>query len=130
MGMYTELHFNVELKKNVPDIVLDTLKYMTDGNLEDKPKEIPDHPFFNCSRWTVLFRMDSYYFASDTHSTLRLDDISQTHYLCVRSNLKNYDSEISHFLDWIMPHVDAFDGDFLGFSRYEESEEPQIIRKV
>lgn len=127
MGMYTELHFNSELKKNTPENVLNTLKYMISGEESIKPTALPDHDLFETERWEVLFLMDSYYFDADTHCTLRHDTISDTYYLCVRSNLKNYGSEIEKFIDWIMPYLDKFEGDFLGFYRYEESEQPTLI---
>lgn len=72
--------------------------------------------------------MDSYYFDADTISTLRFDDIGNSFYLCIRTNLKNYDSEIEHFIDWIMPYLDKYEtGQFLGFYRYEEDEQPTLI---
>ena len=128
MGMYTELHYNVELRRDVPQEVLDVLAYMTRGR-EDAPV-LPDEQFFSLPRWRSLFTMDSYYFAADTHSTLRFDDIAGRFFLNVRSNLKNYGGEIQSFLNWIDPYVEAAPGDFLGFFRYEESEEPTLIRKL
>lgn len=127
MGMYAELHFNSELKKNIPQNVLETLQYMIDH--ENEPKDLPEHELFKCDRWTMLFTCDSYYFDADTHSTLRFDEISNAYYLCIRANLKNYDSEIEKFIDWIMPYLEKFEGDFLGFYRYEENEQPTLIYK-
>lgn len=125
MGMYTEIHFNAELKKDVPVEIVSVLRYML-GEVEPRPP-LPAHPFFETDRWHVLFRMDSYYFDADTHSTMRLDKISGAYYLCVRANLKNYDQEIDKFVDWITPYLDKHDGDFLGFKRYEEDEWPTLI---
>lgn len=127
MGMYTELHFNAELRRDVPQDVLDVLALMV-RDAETEPA-LPDHPLFKTDQWCVLFTMDSYYFAADTHSTLRFDDIAQRWFLNVRSNLKNYGGEIEQFIDWIDPYVDAYPGNFLGFYRYEESEDPTLIRK-
>lgn len=129
MGMYTELDFNSELRKDTPEQVIDTLKYMV-GDVEEKPKYLPDHELFSKKRWEYMLRMDSYYFDADTKSTLRFDDISDTYYLNIRCNLKNYDDEIESFIDWIMPYVKEYkrEGDFLGFYRYEEDEDPTIIR--
>ncbi len=127
MGMYTEIHFNSELSKEIPDDVLAILKYML-GEIDfDDAPTLPDHELFSTSRWTIMLRMDSYYFDADTHSTLRYDDIAHNYYLCIRSNLKNYDGEIEKFVSWIMPYLDKYNGDFLGFSRYEETEEPTLI---
>lgn len=125
MGMYTELHYNTALKVDVPNNVLDVLRYML-GETEEKP-EIPEHDLFNTTRWPNMLRSDSYYFDGDTHSTLRHDDNTDTHYLCVRCNLKNYDDEIFLFVNWIRPYIDKNPGDFLGFSRYEEAVTPDLI---
>lgn len=125
MGMYTEIHFNSELKQDVPQSVVDVLHYML-GEIKEEPT-LPDHPLFQCDRWRSLFRMDSYYFDADTHSTMRKDKIADAHYLCVRANLKNYDDEIDRFVDWITPHLNKNEGDFLGFKRYEEDEVPTLI---
>lgn len=128
MGMYTEFHFNVELRKDTPEEVLCVLRYMVggDANLATSP---PSHALFETERWVSMLMSDSYYFPADTCSTLRSDDIAGTHYLCIRCNLKDYGGEIKAFVSWIDPYVEAFDGDFLGFSRYEESEDPTVIRK-
>jgi len=123
MGMYTELHYNAELEKDTPQVVIDTLQRM----LGDDSKEV-EQPFDGV-RWEYMLRCDSYYFAADTHSTLRFDDIAQANFLCVRCNLKNYDDEIEKFIQWIDPFVDALPGSFLGFYRYEESETPTLIYK-
>jgi len=129
MGMYTELHFNTELKEDTPKEVIDILKYMVSDNPPDKPPKLPKHELFETPRWEIMLRCDSYYFDADTHSTLRFDDIGGSHYLCIRTNLKNYDSEIEKFIDWIDPYSDSYIGDFMGFYRYEETEDPTIIKK-
>ena len=131
--MYTELHYNVELKSDVPAEVLAALRTMLYDTLdaEGNPchESKPDHPLFKTDRWQVMLRMDSYYFSADTHSTLRFDKIANQWFLCIRCNLKNYTGEIEAFIDWIDPYVDAFRGNFLGFYRYEETEEPTLIYK-
>lgn len=93
----------------------------------EEPTNLPDHPLFDTERWGTMLQCDSYYFVADTYSTFRFDDIGQSWYLCVRCNLKNYDNEIEKFVDWIMPYIDAREGDFLGFSRYETTETPTLI---
>lgn len=123
MGMYTEFHFNSELKRDTPEHILATLRVMLS---DEWPKPDAERPFDAERCWTML-RCDSYYFSADTHSTLRHDDISNSHFLCIRCNLKNYDNEIEKFIEWITPWLDKFDGDFLGFARYEEVEWPTLI---
>ena len=123
MGMYTEFHFNAELLPN--NSVAEVLKYMLDNShpLPIKPK----HQLFSTDRWGWMLTCGSYYFDADTHSTLRWDDISQAHILCIRCNLKNYDKEIQKFIDWIDPYLNKHKGEFLGFYRYEETEIPTLI---
>lgn len=127
MGMYTELHFNAELKRDVPEPVLAALRHMV-GDEEAEPAMLPDHPLFRTERWPHMLQCDSYYFPADTHSTLRLDDIATAWYLCVRSNLKNYDGEIGKFLDWVLPYVSA-NTECLGYYRYEDTDDPTLIYK-
>lgn len=125
--MYTELHFNSELKKEIPASILNVLAFMV-GLHEDEPKELPKHKLFSTTRWRYMLTCGSYYFDADTISTLRYDDISDSWYLCIRTNFKNYDSEIEHFIDWVMPYLNKYvTGEFLGFYRYEEAEEPTSI---
>lgn len=122
MGMYTEFHFNAEVQDD--DDVLAVLRYMVDDGPEPAP--LPNHLLFSTGRWRRMLRGDSYYFDADTHSTLRAD-YQGGQYLCIRCNLKNYDGEIEKFIDWITPHLKKHEGDFLGFYRYEETEQPTLI---
>lgn len=128
MGMYTELHYNAELKIARQSKVAKILQYMV-GDLDEPPAKLPKHPLFKTERWAIMLMMDSYYFDADTRSTLRWDDISNAYYLCIRCNLKNYGSEIEQFIDWIKPylavHID--NEELLGFYRYEEDREPTLI---
>lgn len=128
MGMYTALHFAAELKKDTPEEVIGVLKLMAEAKVPfSDPENLPDHEFFRTERWRRLFTMDSYYHRADTHCSFRFDDISQAYYLTVTSNIKNYDSEIEKFINWIEPYLEASEGDFLGYSRYEETEQPTLI---
>lgn len=127
MGMYTEFVCAIELKKDTPQDVINILDNMTEG--EDNYDFKPNHPFFECDRWRWLFTMDSYYFSGRTNTKFEYDDISKTHYLTIRSNLKNYDDEINKFLNWIKPYIEMHgeDDEFLGYSRYEECCDPLLI---
>jgi hypothetical protein len=127
MGMYTQLHFAAKLRKDVPAEVVEVLRFMARGT-EGAP-QTPDHPLFSTERWRCLFTMDSYYFDADTRSTMRFDGVLGAWLLNVQSNVKNYDGEIEKFLDWIDPYLAKYPGDFLGYSRYEETEQPTLIFK-
>jgi hypothetical protein len=126
MGMYTELHFNAELKKDTPQWIIDVLRYMLEKT-EVSPK-LPDHPLFlEGVNWLWMLQSDSYCFDADTCSTLRFDRSSVSYFLCIRCNLKNYNEEISKFVSWIIPYLDKEPGDFIGFFRFEETEQPTLL---
>jgi hypothetical protein len=124
MGMYTEFHFNSELIESISNDTIQVLRYML--HEIDSISEIPTHSLFDTDRWRFMLVTDSYYFDADTHSSLRHDYLGGW-YLCIRCNLKNYCSEIEKFIDWIKPYLYKQPGDFLGFYRYEETEEPTLI---
>lgn len=123
MGMYTELVVGIQLKQDAPEDVVETLKYMA-GDIEYLAT-VPIHSLFQTSRWKHMFRSSSYYFDGDTRSTMRYDDISKAYHLTIRCDLKNYDSEIEEFLDWIAPYS-CTEG-FVGYYRYEEAENPTLV---
>ena len=125
MGMYTEFHFNAELRRDTPEEVIAVLQYML-GRIEEKPT-LPEHELFRTDRWKYMLRCDSYYFSADTYSTLRFDETSDAYYLCIRCNFKNYDNEIQKFVSWISPYLNEQKGDFLGFYRYEEEQNPVLL---
>lgn len=126
MGMYTEFHFNVKLKKDVPEDVIEVLRFMTADR--DKPERLPNHPLFrDDTRWGYMLTCDSYYFPMTVATSLLYDNIAKGYFLSVRSNFKNYNNEIDKFLNWIIPYVADYHDNFLGFYRYEEAEEPTLI---
>jgi hypothetical protein len=127
MGMYTEFHFNAELKKDVPTNVLWILKSMISPSVGVSMGVIPADLLFSCDRWMSMLYTDSAYFAADTYSTLRFDEFDECWYLCIRCNLKNHQHEIEKFVAWVSQYVYAEEGDFLGFLRHEEVEMPTLI---
>lgn len=130
MGMYTEFVFASELKKETPIAIIKVLESMISGNfIENKDYVINNHNFFKCDRWKWLFLSDSYYFDGESMSNIEYDKISNTYFLTVRSNLKNYNEEILNFIDFIYPYLvpKSEEDDFLGYYRYEKRREPTLI---
>ena len=128
MGMYTEIYVKAVLKENVDDNVINILKYMLgmdDVELEDL--DIPSNSLFTTRRWHSMLRSGSYYHIPYKIKLLEYNDISENYYLVVRSDFKNYGGEIEKFFDWITTHVEK-DGDktFIGYSLYEEDDEPKL----
>jgi len=123
MGMYTELIFGAELKKETPNEVIEALKYML-GEI-DKPDNFP-LPEGGCE-W--LFQGGSYYFAiHNPVNKMWFDDISGQYHISTRSNLKNYADEIETFLDWVKPYIAGGSGarEMYAITISEEQSEPTI----
>jgi hypothetical protein len=124
MGMYTEFYFRADLKRDTPEEVIG---FLTDlfGPSSDDPEELPDHPFFECARWSSLFFGASAYFPDAMRSAFSRGwgDFYQ---IAIHSSLKNYGGEIDQFLDWIGPYLSEQTGSFLGYSLYEESDTPTL----
>lgn len=127
MGMYTELVLGVNLNRETPAEVIDVLKFMV-GDSETEPNPLPAHPLFSCFRWKYMLQCGSYYFAGGTHTAMNQDSVSGGWSISIRCNLKNYESEIEKFVDWIKPYIGKpYEGEFMGYMRYEESEEPTLL---
>lgn len=126
MGMYTELVLGVDLVRDTPEEVIDILKYMIEGELEDPEPTVPDHPLFKTDRWRIMLRCDSHYFGGCSFSILDSPRYKGDVYkLSIRSNLKNYDSEIELFLNWLAPYIET--RGFIGHMRYEAFDDPWLI---
>lgn len=123
MGMYTEINVCFDLYRDTSKEVIDILHSLIDRT--DKPDVLPGHKFFKCDRWYMVACCDSYYFDGSTNSKMIFDAISKTWKVNIRANLKNYDSEIEHFLDWLVPYIET-EG-FIGYTRYEEYENPTLV---
>jgi len=135
MGMYTECYINCKLIEDIPKEVLDILKYLFDNPFDeiegkykiDEPSTIPDHKLFNTDGWRLIGKGSSFYHIPFPTSKLSLEGrIPSSYYLTSRSDFKNYEGEIELFFDWIMPYVDNNDGEFIGYSRYEEDDVPAL----
>jgi hypothetical protein len=126
MGMYTELRVCCRLKRDIPQDVVDILKWMSSGDhINGAPPAVPPHPLFECARWRFLFTMGSAYFDDEAASAVvKFGD--QWHVLTV-ANLKNYDGEIGKFVDWLSPYVDAAPGEVWARHRYEEFDDETLV---
>lgn len=128
MGMYTEIIFGAELKKEAPESIINTIQYLVDGKDVSELENAPDHDFFRSERTWLIRSGGSYYFPGTVEPKFWHDDISQSWFLHFRTNIKNYDSEIEKFIDWIKPYIgDGVGGRrFFAIVTYEEQDEPTI----
>lgn len=126
MGMYTDFCFDAIIRSDVPANVVTVLCQMRDHDASFD-KILPDHPFFRCDRWMQIGHCCSAYFPAEPRFIFEKRSLGNDYVLNIRCNLKNYDSEIERFIDWIKPYVDAVPGEFLGFYRYEEAAHPTLV---
>lgn len=126
MGMYTEIYFRAELARDVPEYVVEYLQRMVGdiGETEHMFPE-PEHELFSCPRWSYLGCGGSAYFPI-TESKVVLDRHTAQWHVLFLANLKNYGGEIGKFFDWIDSFTDARQGEFLGYSLYEEDDNPTL----
>ena len=126
MGMYTEIIFGAGMKEELPEAVVTTIKKLVSG--EEIGGNAPDHPFFKAERTWLLRSDGSYYFPGTVEPKFWFDKIANQWFLHFRTNIKNYDSEIEKFLDWIKPYIKEGVGrrNFYAIATYEEADEPTI----
>lgn len=122
MGMYTELLLKTSIKRDLPEIVAETLNFLFNDR-EKELAQLPDHKFFTLPRWEMIGSCSSYYHIPWSESKYA------ENYLFSRSDLKNYDGEIEAFIDWIMPYIDEIQGQCIGWQWYEEDDIPTLLVK-
>lgn len=120
MGMYTEFYFRANIKDGpVADWLHTRINFVQAGGFR-----CDDHPFFDSDRWEGVFWGGGAVYQESRGPQFFPRDTAICNYhnkLVLSSSLKNYGSEIEQFVDWIDPHLDMSDGDFLGYSLYEDS---------
>lgn len=136
MGMYTELVLKCSISEIIPDEVESVLRHLFRNG--EEPECIPSHPFFAKPRWSWIGSSGSFY-----HTPFAMSDYRQPNneddpggaktyfggYIFSRSDLKDYDGEIDSFLDWIDPYIDEAPGMCIGWTWYEEEDQPTLIFK-
>lgn len=133
MGMYTELVLKCQIKDDAPSEVKEVLKHLFKESGKADVLQLPDHKFFKCPRWDLIGQCSSFYHhpkALSDYWTGHGNDDNRGGYLFSRSDLKNYDREIENFLDWLMPYIDEYEGQCIGWQWYEEDDEPTLLYKT
>jgi hypothetical protein len=122
MGMYTEFYFRANIKEGE---VADWLHTQINGGGDSFQTPFDEHEFFTSDRWSSVFiGGGAVYQESRRPIFRRKSDGGEPyhHQLILASSLKNYGSEIESFVEWITPHLDMHEGEFLGYSLYEDSD--------
>lgn len=121
MGMYTEFYFRANIKDGP---VADWLERQIDGE-EWFEHGYDSHPLFTLPRWTSVFMGGGAVYQESRTAIWRRKKVGgggpYHNQLVLASSLKDYGDEGEQFIDWIGPHLDMGDGDFLGYSLYEDS---------
>ncbi len=113
MGSYTRFQFKAKLLPSTPliidevinrfDRIADFLEYeviMSQNNKANLVSKTNTHPFWNTSRWDMLFH-SSNWDSSIKPSTFNVKD----RILFIDSEFKDYDNEIEKFIDYITPYI-------------------------
>lgn len=128
MGMYTEIYICTGIKQDIKDIDLNVLKFLFMG--ENKPDTLPSHRLFSTPRWHMIGSCSSHYHIPYSTSDMKYNEIAKQYFIVSRSDLKNYNDDIELFFDWIMPFLNKSEGEFIGYSRYEETNIPKLYFKL
>jgi hypothetical protein len=132
MGDYTEIFFRSDLRRDVPEDVVNALMCLVGDIDEDtalSAHPLPDHEFFAKRRWSMVGRGGSAYFPV-TANRLTQDEYDGTWSIFILANLKNYGGEIESFFDWIEPYCGESQGQFFGYELYEGNDVPDVYVKV
>lgn len=129
MGSFTEFQFGARLPKETPEEVIEALNVMVGNREARRIEHAPKHPLFECDRWAHMFTAYSAHFSTRGMAELVWVDTYNSWCLTVHSSFKNYNDEITKFVDWISPYLEEIDGDFLGYHRYESDRLPTLIIK-
>ena len=129
MGMYTEIVFKATVRKDIDKKAMQILEHLFNSGPRPDKLELPEHAFFETWRWQSIGSCSSFYHHPRSVSDWYDVEYSDSIYIFSRSDLKNYDSEIDKFFDWIMPYIDEPGGQCIGWRWYEEDEQPTLILK-
>lgn len=128
MGMYTGLVLDARLKNTITQDVIEVLQFMIESGEAREPL-IPDHDLFRTHRWTWMLNGTSAYFPGERGPILARPILYGRHetelptLLSVGFSIKNYDSEIEKFLDWLTPYLEKG----VGWTMWEADEFPTPI---
>lgn len=120
MGMYTELFFSAEFKAKLSDVDEGVIQFLF-GSAE-RPQDVLKHRFFERSRAYWMFNSPRY---AGPGVTLKIGDYYR--HVTAHIELKNYEVEIEAFLDWVRPLLDNPAGTCIGWTWYEENDNPTLI---
>ncbi|MHA4151429.1 hypothetical protein [Bacillus cereus] len=123
MADFTELHFRVKFKKNIPNDVINILRYMIDN--VDKPISLPKHDLFVTNRWSSMLSANS----DDGRVVKKSSSFEKNNsawHLSVTSLFRE-SGEIKLFFEWLYEYIDEQWLSFLGYINYDTRVHPVLI---
>lgn len=127
--MYQELYLNAKLLSNMPENILNILQLMT-GDMSIENLSITTDALFKTDNWQYMLQSESSRFDLAARSTIDYSPVDDCYFLRVSCSLNNNDKQIEKFLGFINSYLDKKPGQFLGYIRHEDSDNPFIVRKV
>lgn len=119
MGAYEELVLSCNLKEDVPEQVLDVLRYICDPTEERRLAVVaPTHNFFRYSNWDQMGQVATAYLPGTNIGALELEEFSNTYEFSMRTIVKGGSSTIGSFVHWLAPYSQT-EG-FVGYTRCDE----------
>lgn len=127
--MYQELYLNAKLKNNIPENILKILKLMC-GDMSIEGISITSDALFKTDNWQYMLQSESSRFDLAARSTIDYSPVDDCYVLRVSCSLNNSDNQIEKFLGFINGYLDKKTGQFLGYIRQEDNDNPLILKKV
>lgn len=110
MGDYTELLIiGCDFIEETPKEVINALKWIF--QIGDKPKKLPQHELFDKERADSLTSQKSTYFPVEECISVMKKNSFGRWFIHSRANIKNQESEIELFIDWISPWINEGSGE-------------------
>ncbi len=136
MGTYTEILVRAQISRQTPDHVKALLLELFGEGGNDPVAVLAEHPnapefdhaFFRAPRWQAVGSCSSFYhIPTPMGGVAREGFVEPAYYIFHRSDLKNYDNEITLFWEWSRPYLVPATGRCVGWTWYEEAEAPTLV---
>lgn len=123
MSNYTELVLKVTVNRHAPSQVCHILQYLFGEGKGEKvaPSELPDHPFFKCSRWKVIGSGNSCCHVPWSSSKFEGGHIFS------RSDFENGELVLEKFIDWLAPFIWQTGDECVGWAWFDEDYGPELL---
>ena len=99
------------------------------GDMSIEQISLTSDELFKLDRWEYILQSESSRFDSISKSSLDYSAIDDCYFIRVSCALNNDKNQIQKFINFINPYLNKKPGEFLGYIREEDSNEPIILKK-